>query len=145
MQKDKFTTKGSTMKKFICGILGILLSFTSFSMENDESKMIIRIARISVYPEYLEQYKIFLREIGQDSMEKESGVISSFSMQQLEDPTKISIVEIYKNQDAYKKHIESDHFLKYKKGTQKMISDLKLEDYNAISNDMLPKTFLKLK
>lgn len=114
-------------------------------MENDESKMIIRIARISVYPEYLEQYKIFLRENGQDSMEKESGVISSFSMQQLEDPTKISIVEIYKNQDAYKKHIESDHFLKYKKGTQKMISDLKLEDYNAISNDMLPKTFLKLK
>lgn len=42
-------------------------------------------------------------------------------------------LEIYASQDAYKKHIASEHFQKYKQGTLHMVKYLDLIDTNPLN------------
>ena len=41
---------------------------------------------------------------------------------------KVAILEIYVDQDAYKNHIQTPHFQKYKQGTLQMVQELELVD-----------------
>ena len=47
-------------------------------------------------------------------------------MQKKELPTSIRIVEIYRSEEAYKAHLATPHFRKYKDGTPHMIKSLEL-------------------
>ena len=47
-------------------------------------------------------------------------------MQKKEQPTQIRIVEIYRDEAAYKAHLETPHFKKYKTGTLHMVKSLHL-------------------
>ncbi|MEQ1587083.1 MAG: antibiotic biosynthesis monooxygenase [Cyclobacteriaceae bacterium] len=46
----------------------------------------------------------------------------------MEKPTHITILEIYRDVEAYKAHIQTPHFLKYKTGTQYMVKSLELAE-----------------
>ena len=89
---------------------------------------ITRLAEIEVEPEMLEDYMAFAREVGQVSMTTEPGVLALFSMQAKDNPSKIYILEVYADNDAYQQHIRTAHFQKYKKSTEKMVRSLKLID-----------------
>lgn len=91
-----------------------------------------RLADIEVYPEYLEEYLTFAKEVGIVSMSTEPGVIALFSTQDKADPCHIYILEIYADQQAYQSHIQTAHFKKYKEGTAAMVKSLKLIDTNPL-------------
>lgn len=105
--------------------------------------MIVRIAKIEVEPNSLDEYLVFLKENGEASLEKEKGVISLFAMQNKEKPNLISIVEIYKDQEPYQQHIKTAHFQKYKTGTIKMVKKLELIDMDAVDPTVIGKIFVK--
>ena len=88
----------------------------------------VRIAEIEVYPEMLDEYMEFAKEVGTVSTSVEPGVLTLFSMQDKTDPYKIYILEIYADQAAYQSHIQTPHFKKYKEGTAKMVKSLRLID-----------------
>ena len=88
--------------------------------------MIVRIAEIEVYPEYLEEYLSYANEVDRLSVEREPGVICLFPMQSAEDSTQIRILEIYASDAAYQAHLKTAHFQKYKQGTLHMVKSLKL-------------------
>lgn len=88
----------------------------------------VRIAEIEVYPEMLDEYMEFAKEVGTVSTSVEPGVLTLFSMQDKTDPCKIYLLEIYADQAAYQSHIQTPHFKKYKAGTAKMVKSLKLID-----------------
>ena len=48
--------------------------------------------------------------------------------QKKENPGRITILETYVSQEAYKSHIASEHFQKYKQGTLHMVKTLVLSD-----------------
>ena len=91
-----------------------------------EDAMQVRIAEIEVYPEWLEAYLAAAGSVGSESVAKEPGVICIFPMQKKDSPTSIRIVEIYRSEEAYKEHLATPHFRKYKEGTPHMIKSLKL-------------------
>ena len=68
-----------------------------------------------------------------ESIQKEKDVVSIYPMAEIKDNNLIRILEIYKNQDAYKKHIASPHFRKYKEGTLHMVKYLDLVDTYQLS------------
>ena len=105
--------------------------------------MIVRISEIEVYPEYLDQYLVFAKDVAETSVEKEPGVIAIFPMMEKRDSCKIRIVEIYASQDAYKRHIQSVHFQKYKQGTLQMVKSLDLVDMDVLSERNLERIFKK--
>ena len=83
--------------------------------------------------------KVFAAEVGRESMKNEPGVRVLYSVQEKKDPTKFTILEIYADDAAYKHHIGTAHFKKYKEGTIKMVKDLQLIDCNPLVPEALIK------
>ncbi|MCM1532430.1 MAG: antibiotic biosynthesis monooxygenase [Bacteroides sp.] len=94
---------------------------------------IIRLSKIEVYPEYLEEYLAFAREVGEISLKTEPGVLTMYALQDKENPCKITILETYSSQEAYQSHVASPHFQKYKQGTLHMVKHLELCDQHPLN------------
>ncbi|WP_223810457.1 putative quinol monooxygenase [Campylobacter sp. LR291e] len=103
--------------------------------------MIVRISDIKIYPEYLNEYLTYAKEVAETSMEKEKGVIALYPMIVIKDNTQIKILEIYKNQVAYEEHIKTKHFQKYKQGTLHMVKSLELIDTYQLSEKNFKRIF----
>ncbi len=111
-----------------------------------ESKtMVVRIAEIEVHPQYLKEYLQAARNVGAESVKKESGVICIFPNQMTEDENKIRIVEIYRNKEAYEHHLKTEHFKTYKQGTLHMVKSLNLVDLSPLDKEAMPLIFTKTK
>ncbi|WP_297045280.1 antibiotic biosynthesis monooxygenase [uncultured Desulfovibrio sp.] len=94
---------------------------------------ITRLSSIEVYPEYLEEYRKYASEVGETSLREEPGVLAMYAVAEKDDPCRMTILEIYASQDAYKAHIASPHFRKYKQGTLKMVKSLRLSDQEPLN------------
>ena len=109
----------------------------------DMTKMLVRIAEIEVYPQYLKEYLTFANDVDRLSVEREPGVICLFPMQSAENPTLIRILEIYASEEAYQSHLKTDHFQKYKQGTLQMVKDLKLPAMKPLDPETMKMIFKK--
>lgn len=89
---------------------------------------IVRLSKIEVYPECLEEYMKYAIEVGEVSLRTEPGVLTMYAVSEKENPGRITILETYASQEAYKSHIASEHFQKYKQGTLHMVKTLVLSD-----------------
>ena len=105
--------------------------------------LIVRIAEIEVYPQYLAEYLEFANEVDRLSVEREPGVICLFPMQSADNPTQIRILEIYASDSAYQAHLKTDHFLKYKQGTLKMVKSLNLPTMQPLDEETMKLIFKK--
>lgn len=110
----------------------------------EQKTMIVRIAEIEVYPEYLKDYLKAARNVGSESVRKEPGVICIFPNQVRADETKIRIVEIYRNKEAYQHHLTTPYFQAYKQGTLHMVKSLNLLDIQPLTPDAMQQIFIKL-
>ena len=113
------------------------------SSEPAATNMIVRIAEIEVYPQYLKEYLEFANEVDRLSVEREPGVICLFPMQSADDSCQIRILEIYASEEAYQQHLKTDHFLKYKQGTLHMVKDLKLPTMKPLDPETMKEIFKK--
>ncbi len=114
------------------------------SFEIEHSGLIVRIAEIEVYEQYLDEYLQAARSVGSESVAKEEGVICIFPMQVKDEPTTIRIVEIYRNEAAHQAHLQSPHFQEYKQGTLHMVKSLRLVDTNPLAPKTMEQIFRKL-
>ena len=106
--------------------------------------MIFRISEVEVHPEYVESYLPFAAEVAAASVKNETGVVSIFPMQDKKNPCQFRIIEIYADDEAYKAHIASVHFQKYKKGTLHMVKRLALLDHKPLVPELKELVFKKL-
>ena len=106
-------------------------------------QMIFRIAEIEVYPDNLAEYLAAAKAVGAESVAKEPGVVCIFPMQKKEHPTQIRIVEIYRDEAAYKAHLETPHFKAYKDGTYHWIKSLNLEPMLPLDPEHMDQIFRK--
>ena len=104
---------------------------------------IVRLAEIEVYPDKLDEYLAFAKEVGTVSMSVEPGVIGLFSMQDKANPCKVYILEVYADNEAYQAHLKTAHFKKYKEGTAQMVKSLKLIDTNPLVTATLNKSAVR--
>ena len=89
---------------------------------------IVRLSKIEVYPQYLDEYMKYATEVGEVSLRTEPGVLTMYAVGEKENPCKITILETYASREAYEMHIASKHFQKYKQGTLHMVKSLVLSD-----------------
>lgn len=104
---------------------------------------VVRLAEIEVFPEKLNEYLCYAKEVGTVSMATEPGVIGLFSMQDKSDSCKVYILEVYADREAYQDHLKTAHFKKYKGGTADMVKTLKLIDTNPMVTATLNKSALR--
>jgi quinol monooxygenase YgiN len=87
---------------------------------------LVRLAELEIDPAQLESYKAALKEEIEASIRIEPGVLTLYAVAEKENPAHIRMFEIYANAEAYKAHLESPHYKKYKTTTQQMVKSLKL-------------------
>ena len=126
-------------KKLFLMLFALVLSATAVAQDS----MIVRLAEIEVYPEYLKEYLTFANELDRLSVEREPGVVCLFPMQSVEDSTQIRILEIYASEEAYQHHIKTEHFQKYKQGTMHMVKSLKLPTMQPLDPETMKLIFNK--
>jgi quinol monooxygenase YgiN len=112
-------------------VVGILFSTKITSAQTNNNY--IRIAKITVDSLKLESYKAALIEEIETSVRVEKGVLALNAVQDKNQPTHITILEIYADMDAYKSHIQTSHFKKYKTTVEGMVKSLVLTDVLPIA------------
>jgi 4-carboxymuconolactone decarboxylase len=112
----------------------LCLTFVSF-VTKAQQKM-VRLAKLEIDSAQLENYKTFAKEEIETSMRVEKGVLALYAVFEKEHPTRLTILEIYADTAAYKAHIKTPHFLKYKNGTSNMIKSLELIEVDPVFPDM---------
>lgn len=94
---------------------------------------IVRLPKIEVEPKYLDEYMKFAAEVGEVSLRTEPGVLTMYAVSDKENPCLITILETYASEEAYRQHIVSAHFQKYKQGTLHMVKSLQLCDQKPLN------------
>jgi 4-carboxymuconolactone decarboxylase len=111
------------MKHVLFALLALMMSSHVSAQENNQ---IVRLAKLVIDSAQLQRYNEFLKEGVETSVRLEPGVLTLFAVAEKERPTHITILEIYANDEAYKQHLQTTHFLKYKNGTKEMVKSLEL-------------------
>ena len=111
----------------------LTLLFSTNTMAQEKIQM-VRLAKIKVDPLQLDKYNDALKEQMTTAVRVEPGVLTYYAVADKNDPSQITILEIYADTDAYKSHIETIHFKKYKETVKDMVKALELTDVNLIGS-----------
>jgi quinol monooxygenase YgiN len=110
-------------------ILGTALFSTLFgaaAMSEERPQQHIQIAEIEVDAAQLDSYKAAVAEQIEAAVRLEPGVLVLYSVSNKNNPTQVTVFEIYRDREAYLAHLQAPHFLKYKSTVEKMVKSLKL-------------------
>ena len=88
-----------------------------FASPLSRENMIVRIAEIEVYPQYLQEYLAIAREVDRLSVERE----------------------------PYQQHLKTEHFQHYKQGTLHMVKSLRLPTMQPLDPETMIKIFTKIR
>lgn len=110
---------------------GVLVSCAGTSPLKAESNL-VRLSKITVDSGRLDAYNALLKEEIETSMRLEPGVLTLYAVSEQARPNRITILEIYADSAAYKSHIRTPHFQKYKQGTLDIVQELELVDADPL-------------
>jgi 4-carboxymuconolactone decarboxylase len=126
------------MQGYKCFLLITVLVF-SFAADAQADAKMVRLAKLEIDSAQLDNYRSFLKEEVETSLRVEPGVITLYAVFEKRRPTHLTILEIYADTAAYRKHIQTPHFLKYKNGTMKMVKSLELVEVHPLLPAIKPK------
>ena len=106
-------------------IITTLFQVNAFSQQQN---LVVRVAKLQIDSVQLDSYKVALKEEIETSVRIEKGVLTLYAVSDKNKPTHITVFEIYANQEAYKAHLETPHFKKYKNTTKDMVKSLELSE-----------------
>lgn len=138
--KTFIKTQSHNSKLVLIAAISILIfSFSKNAMAQQRNQM-VRLAKIEVDPAQLEQYNKALKEQMTTAVSVEPGVLTYYALADKSNPSHITILEIYADTAAYKSHIETPHFKKYKETVQHMVKSLVLVDVTLVGVAKKPGT-----
>ena len=120
----------------LLSLLSIAVMQTTFSCGNPalpEQDQMVRLAKLVIDSTQLESYQTALKEEIEASVRLEPGVLTLYAVAEKDNPTHITILEIYADTTAYKAHLQTPHFIKYKNGTKEMVKSLELMETTPIA------------
>ena len=108
-------------------LIAVMLTFVFCNNNPAQNKsQMVRLAKLVIDSTQLENYNALLKEEIETSVRLEPGVLTLYAVAEKDDPTHITILEIYTDTVAYKLHLQTPHFIKYKNGTKDMVKSLEL-------------------
>jgi quinol monooxygenase YgiN len=127
-------------KSFFGGLF-ISIVFSSLGTgASAQGAKVMQLAKLEIDSSQLESYKLCLKEGIGTALRLEPGVLMLYAVADKEHPTRITILEIYADSTAYRAHLQTLHFLKYKSATAAMVKHLELVPVMALIPDMTVKS-----
>ena len=114
----------------------IMTLMSSERSYGQEKRSMVRLAKLVIDLSQLEQYKAILKSQIEASVRTEPGVLTLYAVSEKENPTHFTILEIYADSAAYRAHLQTPHFIKYKTSTKDMVESLELVETVPLIPDM---------
>jgi len=121
----------------IIAISALTLTLNTKVMAQEKTQM-VRLAKIKVDPSQLEKYNDALKEQMTTAIRVEPGVLTYYAVADKNEPSNITILEIYADTAAYQAHITTPHFKKYKEVVKNMVKSLELIDVTLVGSAKKP-------
>ena len=141
MNVDKPTNKMPLSRtKLLTVVVSLFLLTFSFgkTATAQQKNQMVRLAKIKVNPLQLEKYNVALKKQMTTAVRLEPGVLTYYAVADKKDPSRITILEMYADTAAYKSHIETPHFKKYKDTVKDMVQSLELVEVDLIGSAKKP-------
>jgi quinol monooxygenase YgiN len=131
----------STFSGLLLLILAIfMLSISSSGTASAQDKNhVVRIAKLQIDSAQLDNYMAALKEHAETAVRVEPGVLTLYAVAEKNNPTHITVFEIYADAAAYQAHLQTAHFKKYKSTTKDMVKSLELVETVPIVLAAKPK------
>jgi len=114
-------------------LLITMMTFVFCGQTSVQNKnQMVRLAKLVIDSAQLENYNALLKEEIEASVRVEPGVLTLYAVAEKNNPTYITILEIYADTVAYKSHLLTPHFIKYKNGTKGMVKSLELVEADPL-------------
>jgi quinol monooxygenase YgiN len=114
-------------KQFLLLSASVLAAFApGIASADDMQRLYVQQAEIEIDPAQLDAYKAAVTEQIETATRVEPGVLALYAVSEKENPARVRVFEIYRDSDAYRSHLETAHFRKYKATVEKMVRSLKL-------------------
>jgi 4-carboxymuconolactone decarboxylase len=126
--------KGKTVLTLL--IFSMTFAFCGNSSSAENKTQMVRLAKLVIDSVQLADYNAALKEEIEASVQLEPGVLTLYAVAEKEKPTHITILEIYADTGAYKAHVQTSHFIKYKTVTKDMVRSLELVETIPLLPDM---------
>lgn len=92
----------------------------------------IRLIKIELESTTIEDFNKLGNTVMLPGIKNEPGILVMYAVAEKNNPTSVSILEVYENLAAYNKHIETPHYLKYKEGAKGLVKSLRFIDVDPI-------------
>lgn len=119
-------------KPLLLGALMLVASALGQTRAEQRQAGYVQIADLDIDPAQLESYKAAAKQQIETAIRVEPGVLALYSVADKNNPSHIRVFEMYRDLDAYKAHLESAHFKKYKDATQSMVKSINLVPVDPI-------------
>jgi quinol monooxygenase YgiN len=92
----------------------------------------VRLIKMEIDANSVERYSDLAKTVMLPGIKKEPGVLVMYAVAEKNRPIHISVLEVYSDSTAYKRHLNTPHFLKYKKESRSMVKSLRVIDVTPI-------------
>ena len=118
---------------FLILAAGIVTLLTYTNVSAQQKNQVVHLAKLQIDSAQLENYKALLKEGIETAVRVEPGVLALYAVYKKDYPTHVTVFEIYADTAAYKAHLQTPHFKKYKMATKDMVKSLELVDVMPIA------------
>jgi quinol monooxygenase YgiN len=96
------------------------------------SDLYVQIAALEIHASQVAAYRLAVEDQANAAIAKEPGVLALNAVANKDDPTRITVFEIYRDRAAYESHLKAEHFLRYKATVEAMVKSLTLTPVSPI-------------
>jgi quinol monooxygenase YgiN len=96
-------------------------------------ELYIRLIKIELDSNAVENFDKLGNKVMLPGIKNEPGILVMYAVAEKENPTRVSILEVYENLSAYSQHIETPHYLQYKEAAKALVKSLKFIDVDPIA------------
>jgi quinol monooxygenase YgiN len=94
--------------------------------------LFIRLIKMEIDSTQIQNFERLATDVMLPGLRKERGILVMYAVSEKLKPTRVSILEVYRDAKAYEEHRKTSHFIKYKDASKQMVRSLKLIDVTPI-------------
>jgi quinol monooxygenase YgiN len=104
------------------------LGLSSAAGAQEARQPYVRLAELEIDPAQMEGFNAAIREEVKTSVRVEPDVLALYAVAEKDHPNRVRVFEMYTDEAAYQKHLQTPHFRKFRDATDKMVKSRKLLD-----------------
>jgi quinol monooxygenase YgiN len=127
MSKQTHTRSAITQASVLCASV-LTLCLSSAAGAQEARQPYVRLAELEIDPAQMERFNAAIREGVTTAVRVEPDVLALYAVVEKDHPNRVRVFEMYTDEAAYQKHLQTPHFKKFRDVTNKMVKSRKLLD-----------------